>query len=213
MSLSSSDDGINSLLSEQAILVFDIFLFSFFTFCKFLLNGGNFKYLYDIFKIQSFQTRTSSIILFCAVVMPFFLTVITSAVMWSYMICTATSSSPGDMIVHLDSNKNRSMPSPPGAADAPSLSLDIYLVSSYHFMCVCVCHAADIFTLKFTRYIAAHYQPSCLPAAWSAYSVCVCGSAKPIGRVCPLLPAMQSISELASRISTFCSFSWLSSAL
>lgn len=94
--------------------------------------------MYDIFKIQFPQTRASSIIPFCAVVMPFFLTVTTSAVLWSYLICTTSVSSPQDMIVHFDAGKNRSIPTPPDAADAPSLSQDIYFVSSFHFMCVSV---------------------------------------------------------------------------
>ena len=95
-------------------------------------------YLYDIIKIQFPKNRASSINMFLAVLVPFFLTVLTSAVLWSYQIFTAPVTSSNDMIVHYDVDKNRTAPiSPPTPTptDAPSLSRDVYLVSSYHFMC------------------------------------------------------------------------------
>ena len=134
------------VFSVQALLVFDIALFSFFSFCKLLLNGANFQYLYDTFKIRiRLQTRASSINAFLVVLIPFFLTVATSAVLWSYQICTTSITSSGDMIVHTDVDKNRSLPSPPDSGNVPSLTQDTYLVSSYHFMCAvdfCLHHLA-----------------------------------------------------------------------
>jgi hypothetical protein len=41
--LFGSDDGISTMLSIQSVLVFDIALFSVFSFCKLLLNGASFK--------------------------------------------------------------------------------------------------------------------------------------------------------------------------
>jgi hypothetical protein len=144
------------------VLVFDIALFSLFSFCKLLLNGAIFKlgfqvdsalstttkcnilsmYLYDIIKVQFPKSRASSMNMFLVVLVPFFLTVMTSAVLWSYQILTAPATSSNDLIVHYDLtvNKNRTTPTtpiiPPDASDTPSLSRDVYLVSSYHFMCV-----------------------------------------------------------------------------
>ena len=145
-SRSCSDDGLNSVLSIQEILVFDIAAFSFFTFCKLLLSSAIFKYLYSMINmdINRFLRSEGSINVFLVVLVPFFLTVVTSAVLWSYQIFNArASSSPGDMIVHTDAGKNHSAPAPTpqAAADAPSLSDDIYLVSSYHFMCAAASHA------------------------------------------------------------------------
>jgi hypothetical protein len=118
--------------------VFDVSLFSLFTICKFLLGTANFKYLYSIINLR--LTRDSRFYKSLAVLVPFFLTVIISAVLWSYEIYTApNSSSRDDMIVHLESSKNHSLPSPPQASSVPSLSQDVYLVSSYHFMCAPPC--------------------------------------------------------------------------
>lgn len=173
-SLCTSDDGLSAVLSVQALLVFDISLFSLFSFCKLLLNGANFQYLYDTFKIRiRLKTRASSINAFLVVLIPFFLTVVTSAVLWSYQICTTGVTSSGDMIVHSDSSKNRSLPSPPDAADAPSLTQDIYLVSSYHFMYAAVFGA--IWLWNFSHCVAACFLPPHQPAASWALFLCISG--------------------------------------
>lgn len=155
--LSANDDGINFVLSVQALLVFDIALFSCFSFCKLLLNGANFQYLHDTFKIRiRLQTRASSINAFLVILVPFFLAVVTSAVLWSYQICTTSVTSSDDMIVHSDVAKNRSLPSLPDSGSAPSLSQDIYLVSSYHFIllsatiCAC-CIVGAFFVYRWKR--------------------------------------------------------------
>ena len=129
-------------------------------------------YLYDIIKIQFPKNRASSINMFLVVLVPFFLTVLTSAVLWSYQIFTAPVTSSSDMIVHYDVDKNRTAPiSPPTPTDAPSLSRDVYLVSSYHFMCA---RNTPFLFLPPPHPAPAHWQQSCPRAASSA--LCLCGS-------------------------------------
>ena len=142
-----SDDGLNSVMSIQEILVVDIAAFSFFSFCKLLLSSAIFKYLYSMINIDlnRFLRSEGTINVLLVVLVPFLLTAATSAVLWSYQIFNApASSSSGDMIVHSDSSKNHSVPapSPDPSADSISLSDDIFLVSSYHFMCAAALHAS-----------------------------------------------------------------------